>query len=795
MRVAVRSLPRGQRLGRGDADAVIAVARAARVRRGSPAALVRCLVSLQFDDRLNSAWEVAKERARSRREEEEEEKAKKGKKGVDADTARDLKEAEERCCARARTCRRAWWRPAFEVYFRLLKEFAAGKGGAANFSTLEAALAGLAKQAKYINVDFMADLFKCLFSMLPRPKAGAAGATGNGHSPGRTLPVRVQLRMILAIHAVLLGQGNALQVDQSFLVTAAMAAVQRVPFVGALEQAQAKVQAEGGQDSAQGARQQQRDAHASMLAVDVLDTVVSKLATGSRHYYQSTAHAAADASLHAPVGASLGSLAVVSRALAMPGICDTMLGNEGGGVEASLTGRMLAVQGAASSGSLWELTLLSRHFHPQVRSSAAGIAKMRAAKVAEGTQRPHDIAKQFDDSMGTFNPPLRPARAAGAGAGRGAGCGRARQGKGDDAIDAALVQAPRPIRGEVKPAVRHPQRQLSSERAGSSDHSRHNNIARVDGPPPCCHPPEREAGLATRRYGSLCGVISSPTLLPVPAAGAPPCGRCGWLSTRPWRRRAHPYYRLARRPAAASRRRHMAERKAAIRRLLERPPQGARTTSAALVHSVPPPKLLQRDAADACACAQPRACVCACVRQRLRPPSFRSVAPALRRLDVITSPPSVQCVKRSSWRCGQRLRRLRRPCGRISQQRFELRRGARHGHAAERRPPVHCGLRRHRHRGVRCLLPLHARLVEARSERGAHAAARRARRCARRIEQHHRARPRTERALPRRTHARTCTRAHARAHAAPVRRARACCRTCGVLRSGNRLNRVRTRAL
>ena len=437
--------------GEATLDAVIAVARAVRGRgAGSPAALVRCLVSLQFDDRLNSAWgEVAKERAQAAAEKKKKKKkAKKGKKGVDADTARDLKEAEAERSLRARADVQARVvETTFEVYFRLLKEFAAGKGGAANFPTLEAALAGLAKQAKYINVDFMADLFKCLFSMLPRPKAGAAGATGNGHSPGRTLPVRVQLRMILAIHAVLLGQGNALQVDQSFLVTAAMAAVQRAPFVGALEQAQAKVQAEGGQDSAQGARQQQRDAHASMLAVDVLDTVVSKLATGSRHYYQSTAHAAADASLHAPVGASLGSLAVVSRALAMPGICDTMLGNEGGGVEASLTGRMLAVQGAASSGSLWELTLLSRHFHPQVRSSAAGIAKMRAAKAAEavGTQRPHDIAKQFDDSMGTFNPAPKETRSGG---GRGRrprarGVGVRVVGKGDEALpsDAVLAQA------------------------------------------------------------------------------------------------------------------------------------------------------------------------------------------------------------------------------------------------------------------------------------------------------------------------------------------------------------------
>ena len=409
--------------GEATLDAVVSLARAVRGRGATaPAALVRCLAALEFDDSLNSAWgELAKDRAEAAREKKRRKK-KQGKKGaVDADTTRVFKEAEAQRSLRAKAqVQSKVVEAAFEVYFRILKEFAAGKGGGgAGFEALEAALAGLAKQARYINVDFMADLFKVLFGMLPRSKVSAAAA-GGGPST-RTLPVRVQLRMVLAIHAVLVGQGNALQVDQAFLVSAALSAVQRAPFVGGGSGGEQAASAGygGGDGSNVVAPSRGQGAPASVIAVDVLQTVVGKLARGSKVVHQSAAHTAAGAALHAPAGAAVGSLAALTRALAQPGMCDALLGSDDGGVEASLAGRMLALQGAESGQAMWELPLLARHYHPAVRNAASSAARMKAATAASvvtAARHPHDACRAHDDSRGAFNPPPCEERKGGSGA-------------------------------------------------------------------------------------------------------------------------------------------------------------------------------------------------------------------------------------------------------------------------------------------------------------------------------------------------------------------------------------------
>ena len=132
---------------------------------------MRCLTTLAFDDNLIvQASEAIK--ARQEAEKEAKKKAWKAKKkghkagGVDADTQNMFKDAagSRDIALRARMQSKVI-EAVFEVYFRVLKEFANGKGGLSAFPTLESALAGLTKHAKYINADFMGDLFKARLSL------------------------------------------------------------------------------------------------------------------------------------------------------------------------------------------------------------------------------------------------------------------------------------------------------------------------------------------------------------------------------------------------------------------------------------------------------------------------------------------------------------------------------------------------------------------------------------------------------------------------------------------------------
>jgi nucleolar complex protein 3 len=426
---AVAALAAGAMNG-GDAgaaavEAVQLVADLVRRRRCvAPPEVVSCLLGLTFPEIASGEDFEAAKRSRKAK--------KKVKKGKD-DVSRAFLEAQAVADKDQRRGQQsAALEALFEVFFRVLKAATASGAvaGAApgapplpasrfakRFPLLDAALEGLARFSHLISVDYFSDL------MAELELLAASSA----------LPPAPRLRVLLTAARILRGQGEALTVDRRGFHVQLYAALERVQLEPLNEEerwgdddvegGRGDIAAAGGAGggAAAGGAPRGEAVPVPVLLSQLLESMIldSKLLDAARQAAFAK-RAAGAAGAAADAGAAMGLLCVLQRMLRRQPRLRGMLAHESGGPAGQRGYRpdiADPAEAAALGVALWELVLLSSHYHPHVAHAARDVAAMGAAPAANAggggggggvlplASSPAELAARYSAGAGGFRPP------------------------------------------------------------------------------------------------------------------------------------------------------------------------------------------------------------------------------------------------------------------------------------------------------------------------------------------------------------------------------------------------------
>eukprot|EP00887_Chlorella_sp_A99_P004044 scaffold11.g4044.t1 len=456
------------------AEAVQLVADLVRRRKCvAPPAVVRALLGARVSQLTSAADFEEARRARKKR--------KKGKKARDEVDQAFLEAQAHADAAAQRANQSAMLEALFEVFFRrgrdLVLKSATASGllsepGApllpaarfeAKFPLLLPALEGLSKFAHLLSVEYYTDIAAALLQLLASP----------------ALPPAPRLRCLLTASEMLAGQASrgrgwgagraagasaaeALNVDRSGFYRALYAALLHAPLLP-LDEEEKEGDGSGGDAPGGGARDGAGEGGArasgaaapaaaaeavrhapGVLLTRALDAmVVDTKALDALRQAAFAKRMLGAAAAAADSGAALGLLCVLHRMIRRQPRLRGMLENEAGGPPGQRAFKPDAddpAEAGALAAPLWELTLLSWHYHPAAADAAAGIAALAGAP--PGAPPPAsallplggsaaELAELYTTVAGSFRPPpaappkrrsaQRPAGGGGRGGARGGG--------------------------------------------------------------------------------------------------------------------------------------------------------------------------------------------------------------------------------------------------------------------------------------------------------------------------------------------------------------------------------------
>ena len=268
----------------------------------------------------------------------------------------------------------------FEMYFRVLKN-AASPAPTPGLPLLSAALTGLAKFTHLISIDFLGDLMEVFRKLLAQEDL---------------LSDALKAQTLLTACEILSGHGEVLQVDTGEFYRQLYTMLGK-PSVGAA----------GWQDGM--SITDQRALNHGTLRVRAIQKFIGGFKQVDQARMAAFSKRLTSASIGMEAGECLGSLGVVRQILASYHRVRNLLENEriGNGVFQMDLDDPEHAQGM--SAVLWDLCLLSQHYHPTCAAAAHEVANLPlsgAIAPPPGSHAPSELAKAYSTLRGDFNPPI-----------------------------------------------------------------------------------------------------------------------------------------------------------------------------------------------------------------------------------------------------------------------------------------------------------------------------------------------------------------------------------------------------
>eukprot|EP00250_Pteridium_aquilinum_P018457 c24095_g1_i1 orf=135-2744(+) len=368
-------------------------------------------LSLSFDEDLHRrAQEQEKEkesntRGKNFKHQEKDKKAdKKAKKRQLAATLRDevvadfreacaLPEASERQKLQTQTLT-----AVFETFFRILKTSlnpvdsahdsipASSRAKLAEYGPrplLRPCLDGLAKFSHLVSVEFMGDLL----AILKRLAAGFTASPGGEVQNAIPLGFTDRLHCCVVAFRIVRSNLDALNIDLREFYVSLYNLLLCHSFI--------------------------RDEHDGLVLAEALQVMLWESRQHDMQRVAAFVKRLASESLHLGPAEAMSALVTVRHLLHRYKKCCNLLENEdGGGVACNLA--VLQVEGAdpdmsgALSSVLWEVSLLSRHYHPSVAKVAAQISNMAASsETLQAVLTPKEAIAVYSTNRGGFNPSVQ----------------------------------------------------------------------------------------------------------------------------------------------------------------------------------------------------------------------------------------------------------------------------------------------------------------------------------------------------------------------------------------------------
>ena len=268
----------------------------------------------------------------------------------------------------------------FEMYFRVLKN-AASPAPTPGLPLLSAALTGLTKFTHLISIDFLGDLMEVFRKLLAQEDL---------------LSDALKAQTLLTACEILSGHGEVLQVDTGEFYRQLYTMLGK-PSVGAA----------GWQDGM--SITDQRALNHGTLRVRAIQKFIGGFKQVDQARMAAFSKRLTSASIGMEAGECLGSLGVVRQILASYHRVRNLLENEriGNGVFQMDLDDPEHAQGM--SAVLWDLCLLSQHYHPPCAAAAHEVANLPlsgAIAPPPGSHAPSELAKAYSTLRGDFNPPI-----------------------------------------------------------------------------------------------------------------------------------------------------------------------------------------------------------------------------------------------------------------------------------------------------------------------------------------------------------------------------------------------------
>ncbi|MCO5601786.1 hypothetical protein L7F22_055911 [Adiantum nelumboides] len=372
--------------------------------------VIQVLLSLSFDEDLNRpAPEQLKKKGYDSRAEKQnpkqEEKDKKAKKRQLAAKLREevVADFRESCAMPEANERRRLQTQiltaVFETYFRILKACVNPIIGLPdrNSESAKATLAvygprpllgpcldGLAKFSHLVSVDFMADLL----ALLKRLAGGIGPSSGGEVQDANPLSFTDRLHCCVVAFKIVRSNLDALNIDlRDFFV-----ALYNLLLCHKIC----------------------RDEHDSLMIAEALQVMLWESRQHDMQRVAAFIKRLAAESLHLGPAEAISALVTVQHLLQRYKKCRNLLENEDGG---GVAGNFLSLQGeeradpdlsGALSSVLWEVSLLSRHYHPAVSRLAEQICNMlTSSEGLQASMTPKEAIVVYSTNKGGFNPSVQ----------------------------------------------------------------------------------------------------------------------------------------------------------------------------------------------------------------------------------------------------------------------------------------------------------------------------------------------------------------------------------------------------
>ncbi|KAA6426215.1 MAG: hypothetical protein FRX49_04067, partial [Trebouxia sp. A1-2] len=313
----------------------------------------------------------------------------------------------------------------FEVFFRVLKQCTQSGiqaqqaqgyrltpvSAQKRFPLLMPTLDGLTKYAHLIDVDYFADLLQVMQQIMHMT----------------ALPLQQRLRTLLTASDILKGQGEALNIDRRDLYARLYACIPELALLP-LQPDDGNLDDLLSQDSTAEPLASQPSSQERPQVVLLLCVAQQMLLEQSKAL--DTARMAAFTkslscgTLHLESGAAMGCLSLVNRLLRHNMKLRSLLEHEAGApppawAAASATG-LTDSDSAVSGAPLWELSLLTSHYHPHLSQAAAAVAHIPPQgsggggghSVLASAMDPSTLAHTYITDQGNFKPAPQPPRKA-----------------------------------------------------------------------------------------------------------------------------------------------------------------------------------------------------------------------------------------------------------------------------------------------------------------------------------------------------------------------------------------------
>ncbi|KAK9813219.1 hypothetical protein WJX72_010918 [[Myrmecia] bisecta] len=423
---AISELLRADREGAIALEAVQLVADLVKRRKCiCPPEVVRTLLVLKFGD-------VSREDVAKAGKDKGGKKAKRKRKAKGDEVDQAFKEADAAPSLSERQRLQSQMLEAlFEVMFRVLKQCTASgvaaRPGVAlsneqvqkRLPLLAPSLEGLARYAHLISVEYFGDLMAIMQQLL----AGSA------------LPLSARLQVLLTAADILKGQGEALTVDRRELYTQLYAALLYAPISPLLADEQlhwddpkavsAAAPVQRAQQAQQAPRQAQQQGGKPSAGASSSGDMGTQLTRAAFQMLCEQGRAVDPAQLAAFIkrlgcsalqlgsGEAMGMLGVLDRLLRRNQKLRSLLEHEAGApawASAAVAALGLADEKVLAGAPVWELSLLTRHYHPHVAQAAASVVAMpiqgggSVSGVLAARDGPGGLASAYSTAMGGFRP-------------------------------------------------------------------------------------------------------------------------------------------------------------------------------------------------------------------------------------------------------------------------------------------------------------------------------------------------------------------------------------------------------